>query len=168
MLLKIVVKFLRLLPHRTALALGRFLGLVLRLFLWKKVDRAEARCVASLGVGVTTARGIVRGSFMNLGMSVVEFVRFPVMKTRVAEYIDSPEGTDASKAVRAYPTNLMYSGIRFGSSAVQRGTYGGNWSSTVYDYEYVYIGNFNKSIVYPGTSYSGCRYYGFTVRCLAD
>ena len=98
MLLKIVVKFLRLLPHRTALALGRFLGLVLRLFLWKKVDRAEARCVASLGVGVTTARGIVRGSFMNLGMSVVEFVRFPVMKTRVAEYIDFPE--DSQRVLR--------------------------------------------------------------------
>ena len=89
--LRIFVKILRILPHRTALAFGGFIGRVLRLILWRKADRAEARCVLSLGVGVSLAREIVRGSFVNLGMSAVEFLRFPVMKPKVEEYIDFPE-----------------------------------------------------------------------------
>ena len=99
MAIRILVRLIRILPHRFALALGRFLGRVLRLVLWRKVDRAESRCVKALGVGVTIAREIVRGSFMNLGMSVIEFIRFPVMKPRVAEYMDFPE--ESQKLLRS-------------------------------------------------------------------
>ena len=74
-----------------ALWLGRFLGRVLHLVLWRKVDRCEARCVKALGVGVTLAREIVRESFMNLGMSAVEFVRLPVMLDGIDELADFPE-----------------------------------------------------------------------------
>ena len=95
MIVKIFVKFIRLLPHSFALALGRFLGRVLRLVLWRKVDRAESRCVKALGVGVTIAREIIRGSFMNLGMSAVEFLRFPIMKAHVDEYMDFPAESQA-------------------------------------------------------------------------
>ena len=95
MIVNIFVKFIRILPHSLALALGRTLGRVLRLVLWRKVDRAESRCVKALGVGVTIAREIIRGSFMNLGMSAVEFLRFPIMKAHVDEYMDFPAESQA-------------------------------------------------------------------------
>ena len=77
------------------------------------------------------------------------------------------EGTDASKAMRRYPTNLVYSGSFSVSSANSRGWGGYYWSSTIrYGYssyiEYIY-----SSLVYPGT-FSTNRYGGFAVRCLAD
>lgn len=73
------------LPHRLALALGGLLGRLLRLLMWKKVDRAESRCVAALGVGVTRARAIVRESFVNLGRSAAEFVRMEQLKPHLRE-----------------------------------------------------------------------------------
>ena len=90
MIVQIFVKFIRILPHSLALGLGRFLGRVLRLILWRKVDRAESRCVKALGVGVSIAREVIKGSFMNLGMSAVEFLRFPIMRAHVDEYMDFP------------------------------------------------------------------------------
>ena len=62
MAVNIFVKFIRFLPHSFALALGRLIGKVLRLILWRKVDRAEARCVKALGVGVSIAREIINES----------------------------------------------------------------------------------------------------------
>ena len=97
-ILKFLVNFIRLMPHRTALAFGRMIGRLLRLILWKKVDRCEVRCVASLGVGITIARDIVRKSFMNLGMSVIEFIRLPKIKPVINKYVDFPE--DSIKVLR--------------------------------------------------------------------
>ena len=87
MLINIIIRFFRIIPHKSALSIGKILGLLLRLFLWKKVDRCEARCVKSLGVGITTAREIIKGSFMNLGMSVIEFIRLPIMKNKIEELV---------------------------------------------------------------------------------
>ena len=117
MAIRFLVRLIRILPHRSALALGRFLGRVLRLVLWRKVDRSEARCVKALGVGVTIAREIVRGSFMNLGMSVIEFIRFPVMKPRVAEYIDFPEESQ----------NLLRSALSRGKGVILMTSHMANW-----------------------------------------
>ena len=72
--MKILVSFLRIMPHSFALSFGRFAGRLLRLILWKITDRCEARCVKSLGVGVTISRDIIRGSFVNLGMSAAYLV----------------------------------------------------------------------------------------------
>ena len=73
-------------PHSFALSFGRFAGRTARLILWKKTDRCEARCVKALGVGVTTARGIIKESFVNMGMSLVEFIRSPVMMKDVKKF----------------------------------------------------------------------------------
>jgi KDO2-lipid IV(A) lauroyltransferase len=70
-----LLRFLNILPHRAALSLGALLGGAFWLFSKRKVDKAEARCVSSLGVGITLARKIVRSSFVNGGKSVVEFAR---------------------------------------------------------------------------------------------
>jgi KDO2-lipid IV(A) lauroyltransferase len=81
--LSFAVRLAGVLPHRAALKFGAFLGALLWLFGKRKVDRAEARCVAALGVGVTPARAIVRASYVNMGKSVVEFARFKKLAPRL-------------------------------------------------------------------------------------
>jgi len=75
------------LPHRAALRIGSCVGSLVWLCCRKRVDNAEARCVYVLGVGVTVARTIVRESYRNLGRSLVEFVRLPVTRERVLQYV---------------------------------------------------------------------------------
>ena len=82
---------MRFLPDRAALSFGRMIGKILRLVLWKKTDRAEARCVKSLGVGITIAREIVKKSYMNLGMAVVEFIRIPKIKPHINDFVSFDE-----------------------------------------------------------------------------
>ncbi|MBQ6112388.1 MAG: lipid A biosynthesis acyltransferase, partial [Synergistaceae bacterium] len=79
---------IHLMPHKIALAFGRSVGRLLRLILWKKTDRCESRCVMSLGVGITIAREIIRKAYMNLGMSVIEFIRLPKIKPRIKDYVN--------------------------------------------------------------------------------
>lgn len=88
--LKIFLSLLRIMPHNIAVAFGRFAGRLARLILWRKTDICEARCVMSLGVGITIARKIIRGSFVNLGMSAVEFIRLPAMRARINELVAFP------------------------------------------------------------------------------
>ncbi|MBQ7267402.1 MAG: lysophospholipid acyltransferase family protein [Synergistaceae bacterium] len=84
-----IISIIRFIPHRLALSFGRIIGRLLRLILWEKVDKAEARCVLSLGVGVTIARKIIRDSFVNFGMSVVEFIR--LSKVNLDEAVSFPD-----------------------------------------------------------------------------
>jgi uncharacterized protein (TIGR02145 family) len=73
-------------------------------------------------------------------------------------------GATASKNLRAYPNNFVYSSNVLGSSINGRGYTGGYWSSSAFDSNYACYLNFNKDNVYPGTN----GYYKFTglmVRC---
>ena len=74
-------------PHRAALGLGTFLGGLFWAFSKRKVDKAEARCVSALGVGVTVARKIVRSSYVNGGKSVVEFARLKRLVPRLTSLV---------------------------------------------------------------------------------
>lgn len=76
-LIQYMQKLFQALPYKTALQLGGALGTTLWALSKKRVDKAEKRCVEALGVGVTTARHIVRRSYLNLGRSAAEFVRLP-------------------------------------------------------------------------------------------
>lgn len=78
--LSMVRKILEMLPWRGALALGGALGGLVWALDKRRVDGAEARCVRALGVGVTRARRVVRGSYTNLGRSVAEFLLLPGMR----------------------------------------------------------------------------------------
>ena len=82
-------------------------------------------------------------------------------------YTDSPEGADASKPMRRYPTNLVYSGYIFSSLTSDRGYYGYYWSSTVYGRDRAYFEGLSSDLVSPGTLRIG-KYNGQSVRCLAD
>ncbi len=81
-------------------------------------------------------------------------------------YTGTPEGTDASNKMRAYPNNFVYSGYVNGGSVSNRGSNGYFWSSTAYSSVNAYNLNLYSSSVDPGTiTYN--KYRGRTVRCVA-
>ncbi len=81
-------------------------------------------------------------------------------------YIGTPEGTDASNKLRAYPNNFVYSGYVSSGSVGYRGSNGVFWSSTANSSDYAYNLYLSSSNIDPGTDDSR-KYYGGTVRCVA-
>ena len=81
-------------------------------------------------------------------------------------YTGDPEGTNASKLLRTYPNNFLYSGYVYGSSLYNRGSGANVWSSTADSSYYAYYLYFNSSYVIPGTNIN-TKYNGFSVRCVA-
>ena len=75
-------------PHRLSVKLGEWIGLIVWLFSPSRVDRAEARCVKVLQIGVTRARSIVKESYRNLGRGLAEVLRLPDLGDRILEYIE--------------------------------------------------------------------------------
>ncbi|MDR1979750.1 MAG: lysophospholipid acyltransferase family protein [Synergistaceae bacterium] len=92
------VRFVNILPHWAALNLGALLGRGLWVFGKRKVDRAEARCVSALGMGVTPAREVVGRSYVNMGKSIVEFARMAKLRPRLTSLvsIEGKEHLDAA------------------------------------------------------------------------
>ena len=78
----------------------------------------------------------------------------------------TPEGSDASNSIRAYPNNFVYSGYVYSGSVYNRGSRGGYWSSTAYSSYNAYYLYLNSSRVDPGASYDD-KHYGWTFRCVA-
>ena len=81
-------------------------------------------------------------------------------------YTGTPEGSDASNKLRAYPNNFLYSGNFDDSSAGDRGSSGVYWSSTANSRYYSYYLYLNSSIVYPGVNIN-LKSYGFSIRCIS-
>ena len=79
----------------------------------------------------------------------------------------SPEGLYASYAFRAYPNNFLYSGNVYGSSVLNRGSYGVYWSKSALSSVSAYYSSFLSSNVSP-SNYGGNKFFGFSVRCLAQ
>ncbi len=79
-------------------------------------------------------------------------------------YTGTPEGSDASNKLRAYPNNFLYSGYFGSSSAGNRGSYGLYWSSAVSSLSTSYRLYLGSSSVGPGTSSSN-KYSGYSIRC---
>ena len=82
-------------------------------------------------------------------------------------YNGTPEGSDASNKLRAYPNNFLYSGVFSTSSAYHRGSGGSYWSYTALDSYVSYNLSLGSSNVYPGTNYID-KYYGQSIRCTVD
>lgn len=79
-----IIRFFRslflLFPHGISLRIGAFMGKLVWALSKKRVDKAEKRAVQALGTGITNARMIVRGSYVNLGRSIAEIFRMPRIK----------------------------------------------------------------------------------------
>jgi len=67
------------------------------------VDAAEMRAVKALGVGVTTARKIVRDSYSNLGRSVAEILRMSSKKLDLDELVVFERLFDLGEDILAQP-----------------------------------------------------------------
>lgn len=102
------------LPHRIAVSLGAWTGLIVWFFSRSRVDRAEARCVKALQVGVTRARGIVRESYVNLGRGLAEFLRLPVLGDKVLDYVDI-HGEENLKAALGRGKGVIFLTAHFGN-----------------------------------------------------
>ena len=81
-------------------------------------------------------------------------------------YTGTTEAGPVDKKLRSYPNNYLYSGYVSGGSLVNRGSYGGFWSSTAYSTNSAYNLLLGRSDVGPG-SVSNYKYIGSTVRCIA-
>ena len=80
-------------------------------------------------------------------------------------YTGNPEGVDASRALRSFPNNFLYSGNADDSNIYNRGSDGSYWSSSARNAGYAYRLYLYSSGLNPGTN-SGNKFYGFTVRCV--
>lgn len=85
---------------------------------------------------------------------------------------NNTEGTDAARAMCTYPVNLIYSGRFYDSSAINRGTVGVYWSTTVANNVSSYVEYMGLSVngdtvfVDPGSGHG--KYNGHTIRCIAN
>ena len=80
-------------------------------------------------------------------------------------YTGDPEGNDASRAVRKYPNNFVYSGYVGDTSIGGLGTYSGYWTSTASSNYYAYLMDFNSKYVVPGGNVD-TKSDGWSVRCV--
>lgn len=80
-------------------------------------------------------------------------------------YTGNPEGVDASRALRSFPNNFLYSGNAYSSNIYDRGSYGLYWSSSANNAYYAHYLYLVSSGLYPGTG-GDVKFYGFTVRCV--
>ena len=104
-----------------------------------------------LPYGRDTGNGTASGGFYNLNYKI--------------NNDSSVTDATASKNLRAYPNNFVYSGYFNYSSADTRGSHGSYWSSTAKDSSYAYHLSFSSSHVTPGTVIS-VKYNGYSVRCV--
>lgn len=75
--------------------------------------------------------------------------------------------TNTSAGLRAFPTNLVYSGFIGNGVINNRGFYGHYWTSSPNGANYVYYLYFQKDYNNPGLSFNN-GYYGRSIRCLLD
>jgi len=78
-------KIVTMLPHPVAVVIGGFIGSIVPLFTPVKLKEATDRCSRVLGIPRKEARSIVRRSYRNFGKSTAEFVRLPVMASKLGE-----------------------------------------------------------------------------------
>ena len=80
------------------------------------------------------------------------------------DYSGTPEGSDTSKKLRAYPNNFLYSGYFETSSTTGRGSDGRYWSSTASSNIDSYRTHLYSTRVDPGNG-SNHKYSGYSIRC---
>ena len=101
------------LPPSLSIKLGAVIGEMLWAFSKKRVDRAEKRAVEAMGVGITKAREIVKGSYANLGRSASEILRL----SRTGEIGDlvSLSGEENLKSAFGYGRGVIFLTAHFGN-----------------------------------------------------
>ena len=107
-----------------------------------------------------------KNDFYKLGLSLGLSAPANYESSTYPDWTGTPEGSTASTKYRSYPNNFLYSGRVYGSSVGGRGSLGGYWSKSVYGSSGAYDLYFDSRNVSP--SFNSDKYYGFSVRCLAQ
>lgn len=121
-LARILIKIIRILPHGCAVKLGGFLGRLIWLFSWSKVNVCESRCVMALGVGVSIAREIIFKFYVNLGRSLAEFIRLDILKNNKKNKKYSLENL-----VEIYNLNIVNKALSRNKGVIFMLAHMGNW-----------------------------------------
>ena len=79
--------------------------------------------------------------------------------------VNGTEGTDASKALRRFPANFVYSGEYQSSAALNKGTIGRYWTRTTNSAAGGWRFSLDATSSYPGNN-SQSKGYGLAVRCM--
>ena len=85
--------------------------------------------------------------------------------SRTPFYTGLAEAAPIDALIRTWPNNFIHSGVVYGASFNDRGSYGCYWSSTAYSSYNAYLLGFYRGTVYPGTDYVN-KYSGTPIRCL--
>ena len=75
-------------PHKSALALGAFIGGTVERHSLDRVAKARARCARVLGIEEEEAAEIIANTYRNFGRSLVEFIRLPQMADDLENLIE--------------------------------------------------------------------------------
>lgn len=119
LVLSLFRKTILVLPHKTAVMLGGCVGALIPLFTHKKLMEASKRCARILNIPEKEAMRIVRGAYRNFGKSTAEFIRLPVMASKLDKVVtvygeeNLREAYDAGKGVlivTAHLGNWEYAG----------------------------------------------------------
>ena len=104
--------------------------------------------------------------FYTLALDIIGTAPANYSSSNTPYWANGTEGTNASKEIRSYPNNFIYSGQAYSSSIANRGEAGYYWSSTVSNFSsyYTHYFSFSSMNVYPVSGAD--RYYGATIRCV--
>ena len=129
---------------------------------------------STAGINVTGDPSTYR-DFYNLGYKVMDETKtaYESKPNYGQSYYDAnavnEDGDTASKALRKYPNNFIYSGRIYDNSVNGRGTRGEYWSSTTAGSSSAFYTDIQSQTLYPGTaSSSGDIDFGRTIRCLVS
>ena len=81
--------------------------------------------------------------------------------------VNGTEGTDASKALRRFPANFVYSGEYQSSAALNKGAIGRYWTRTTNSATGGWRFSLDATSSYPGNN-GQSKGYGLAVRCMKD
>ena len=106
-----------LLPHNTAMALGAGLARMAWNFVpTKRKLLAKEQIIRCLGTSEAEAESIARASSLRFGPMLMEVLRFPVMRTRMEDYVSITGALDEVRAA-----------VAAGRGAIFATSHSGNW-----------------------------------------
>ncbi|NLD05950.1 MAG: lysophospholipid acyltransferase family protein, partial [Synergistaceae bacterium] len=94
-------KIVTILPHQAAVMLGGFVGSLIPLFTRNKLKEATDRCARVLVIPHKEASRIVKGAYRNFGKSTAEFIRIPVMASKLDNIVTVYGQENLSEAYEA-------------------------------------------------------------------
>ena len=114
---KILSFLICLLPHNTAMALGAGLARMAWNFVpTKRKLLAKEQIIRCLGTSEAEAERIARASSLRFGPMLMEVLRFPVMRTRMEDYVSITGALDEVRAA-----------VAAGRGAIFATSHSGNW-----------------------------------------